>query len=1453
MVKINKSFSLYFYHMNQYLIKSVFLHSFLYISDSFIIISQFLEIFNNKFNNKNKNLEIKLSLPLKLLNILNINTALYFIIILFILIFDIFYLFYDIIKCKSKTIYFVLINFYELLYFRFLLIFYVTIIFSSNHYYYFFISLLVVLIHLIISIYNFQYFHLYEFSPPFIKLPYDCLSSKIDIYNTFLKILISLSLNSNGNVAKFFYFLSFIFNICTCLYLIILMKTKSYYLMNNIFLSKIRISMNLGISINLMMMFLHGTKNIISKSFILIMFYIFAISLIGIIIYDPFNFIYIKKNNNDSNGIFYLFACFSNIQNKIKYQQILNYHIKKCNICDMCIQLNKKSLLTTQKEKIYINKLFDKIYNGNNKYLKFMNSIMEKYLKYNLKNLSSNPNILMNILNLYYNNFSNNKNLRLNLQILFISLNEYNKTQIEEQKILIKQLVLMNEFILTSKKILKQLKKVINNSYTNLSSQFDDMINLSYILNELNSKEFKKNLFDKKKINFENDYFYLLSICVIFYEELFDEKSSQNQINIKEYYFQYEEIINYLYYNNNNITLLLDIIYFDIKIIRIGKDLNEYLNSSLFKLFPENLEQIQRKNLKNLFLSLIEKKQNKTLDSLQYNIPEIKIIIQSKIDYTIYYKLLILNINFLYKKEMIEQIVLNGQYKIENNIIISFEKNNLKNNILIGFGNKEFFNPSNRSKNKVTLNLFLSNNNLNEKLLKLLFTIKQENGIYNIYTYQFENKTTKFIMSQNLKEKNNQQSLIDKNKTNENNDISLIHSSNSLIKNFKKKNKYNINNLSLPKNIFHIFQLIEISLLIIIIITLIIEFIHKQKLRKQFNKHYTMMTIFRTFYRKLYHTISSFLIIMCIAESPNKTTCINYMEEYSNRYNSFFPDHLLNFTKILQEENFLLANSMGSSLHSLQNSLDIINDRIINNILNENFTYFQIVPNINIKNINIIKININVDQALELIVNSFIIINSYYDEYMIKPYFIINYENNIFNNLNFDVELSEVQIQIYQIILNFYGYENKLRKMRYRLDDYYNNLLKQFQNISFIYHLNILIIKLIIILVLYLYVSKFNSILLMILNTIRIQLKNKDEYINFKEAFYAKILNLEKLVEIYSENPILILEKLDDIYQKFKTNLNNQYLKKTNNKKKVKLKDEYKKLIKQIEDKYIFSLKTLKKSGYNKIYYSFMFILIFLTIGIFIIQNFLLFNSFNIVISVLNLIKNSASTEASGYKNVIYYQFLLYLNQTEEEISKLVDYKSIDFDIQKQFIEIFKNQQEQKKVSNILVFLSEVVSLDCNNFFDLANDERLNQINNKFPEIQLYKNLSFYCTTTYAMKEHKSEVVFQYLFGLIIDGIKSIENKDYKSIIKYFEKDYLFKCTLFNFFIYRPLRSIVNYKVIRIGTKNIMNLFASLCYINILIDIISEIIIISIIIFVFIIKIENNYNNIIRLKKIFQL
>ena len=1456
---INKSYSFYFCHMSQFISKSVVLHSILFILESIITLSQFLEIYNNEYQKNNNKLKInKISIPLKVLKILNIKKEknIFIIFIPLTVILDILYFFYDIIIPQNKLLSSLIINFYEVLYFRFLFIFYTTIIFSVNEFY-FFISILVIFVHLVITVYNFQIHHLYYFSPTFISLPYDYLSSTIDIINSFIKVFISLSLNSGNIISKYFYFLSFIFYFISSAYFILVMINNSYYLMNNKFLSKIRLSMNFGIFITLIFMYFNGPHRVLSISFLYVIFYVFIVIFIGNLVYNPFNFINIQKNNHDSNAIYYLFSNFSELQNKIKFQQAMIYHRQNCGICEMCLSFKDNKLLKNKDDENNEsqNRYFSIIYNGHNKYFNLLLFIMKNYKETKLKFLSKNPHIILNILYLHYTYFINNNNLRLNLEVLFFVLNEKNVSQIEEQQILVKQLVLMNDFICNSKKTISQIKKIINCSFSDSPSQFDDMIKLSLLLNNLDSKNFRKNLFNKKSnIHNGNDSFYSLVICSIFYEELLNIHIPHNLIQIRENFSQYEEIITYLFHNNNHITLLFDVENFDVKIIRVGKNLISYLNSSLFDIFPKNFEDYQREEIKDILLTYLKK--TNTSNSSIYNIPEMKFIIIEKDNIQLYYKLLNLQISLLFQKEMSDNMVLNGQYSIEQNIIITkIQKNLKKKEIIIGFGNKKYIYPHKLNKQRLTLMQFLSDNNLTKENLCLIYSIVNNDNKYNIYKNKTGKKKEEIeYFSEELKGSYDQ-SLLEKYKRDEVASVASTTSIDSLANNHYKKNSIDSNNLSTTLDLFKIFQIIEIVLLFLLIILTTIDFVHQNKLKNKFNNEYSMMGDFRLFYRKLYHLISSFLNVMCIAISPKNKECRNFMHEYTIRYNNIHFEHQINFTKILEEENYILASGFGNTLYDLHFSFSELDNKKINYILNSNFTFRQIVPNYSNKTLSVVNVNFSFSEALELIVNSFIIINSKYNQYMYVPFYIINYETNIFEHINFEVGVNEVQIEIYQLLLNFFNYEKTLKEMRYILDDYYDSQLKFFKFISIIYQIIILINKFSIIFIIYFYMKKFKDVLLMVLNSIRIKLKRgEDDYSKFKENFENKIENLEILIEMYSENPVIILSKLEDTYHNYKKDFR-EYLKNrnNNNNKNEELEDKYQNLLKQYQQKYIFSMKTLKKSGFENKYIFFRILMIIGTTIIFIIEFYLIFKSFNNSILVIKLIKNSASTESSGYKNMIFFQLMLYLNQTEEEISYQAEYLSIDSKIQEKFIDIFVTEKKQKEVSNILLFLSNIVSISCEDFFYLANDERLNKINEKYPNEKIYSNLSYYCSTTEAMKVHKSEIVFQNLFGLINDGIKSIRNKSYSGIINFLEKDYLYKCALFNFFIYRPLRSIVNFQVIKLGTNNIIKLFDRLFYINIIIDVTSQLCVLSIIIFIFIIGVEKTYKKIIRLKNVFSI
>ena len=92
------------------------------------------------------------------------------------------------------------------------------------------------------------------FFPSIVKYPYDPFSRIIDLHLLIIKIFLSISdVTYNENISKFLYFLSLIIYFILSFYLTYIILQKSYYLMNNCNLNKLKYSMilaNCGIETN---------------------------------------------------------------------------------------------------------------------------------------------------------------------------------------------------------------------------------------------------------------------------------------------------------------------------------------------------------------------------------------------------------------------------------------------------------------------------------------------------------------------------------------------------------------------------------------------------------------------------------------------------------------------------------------------------------------------------------------------------------------------------------------------------------------------------------------------------------------------------------------------------------------------------------------------------------------------------------------------------------------------------------------------------------------------------------------------------------------------------------------------------------------------------------------------------------------------------------------------------
>ena len=151
----------------------------------------------------------------------------------------------------------------------------------------------------------------------FIKYPYNYFSKTIDINLLFVKIFLSISAMAYIKyLSKFFFILSiFILFILQC-YLTYILIFKSYFVMNNIFLNKMRYSILLSNCIIILIFLINDYNQFENIYFIICYGNILILSFLLIIIfYDPYNFIKFKTDEDEEN-VFNYFFILDNDKNK---------------------------------------------------------------------------------------------------------------------------------------------------------------------------------------------------------------------------------------------------------------------------------------------------------------------------------------------------------------------------------------------------------------------------------------------------------------------------------------------------------------------------------------------------------------------------------------------------------------------------------------------------------------------------------------------------------------------------------------------------------------------------------------------------------------------------------------------------------------------------------------------------------------------------------------------------------------------------------------------------------------------------------------------------------------------------------------------------------------------------------------------------------------------------------
>ena len=206
----------------------------------------------------------------KIINITPNYIKIFILAFIFILIPIYYYLFSKYSLKKYKLLSLILKNIFEIFIFRFFFIIICHILFSIKNNVILIIFFIISIPTISIIIHSFSMNHLYYFSPHFFAYPYDYFSSFTDVFHLIQKYIICIPLqSSNINLNQFLFIIVLIMQKICSLFTAYILYFKSYYIMSNIFLNKVRFSSNLSLAlINIIMILLGKTiLSLIIKAF----------------------------------------------------------------------------------------------------------------------------------------------------------------------------------------------------------------------------------------------------------------------------------------------------------------------------------------------------------------------------------------------------------------------------------------------------------------------------------------------------------------------------------------------------------------------------------------------------------------------------------------------------------------------------------------------------------------------------------------------------------------------------------------------------------------------------------------------------------------------------------------------------------------------------------------------------------------------------------------------------------------------------------------------------------------------------------------------------------------------------------------------------------------------------------------------------------------------------------
>ena len=236
------------------------------------------------------------------------------------------------------------------------------------------------------------------------------------------------------------------------------------------------------------------------------------------------------------------------------------------------------------------------------------------------------------------------------------------------------------------------------------------------------------------------------------------------------------------------------------------------------------------------------------------------------------------------------------------------------------------------------------------------------------------------------------------------------------------------------------------------------------------------------------------------------------------------------------------------------------------------------------------------------------------------------------------------------------------------------------------------------------------------------------------------------------------------------------------------------------------------------------------------------------------LIKSHGNLSNDAYKLINYYQLMIFHNYTIEDINMYESYNqtretfsNIYSDIEQLYIsKKIMNKLTQYNLGNI----DSYYNFTCQTFY-----EYLFRTNNIFKNKDIkYKDfLTKVCEISNIFKSNNYKLIFSILLEYIQIGINEINDHTYNGLISIIHKAYFPKIIIFFLTVYNYAFEILGGQLQRKSYIKITSTISNYINISFIIYYISSFAFILIIIFGYVININNHYNRIQEVKKVFKI